>query len=190
MIGAMSVDAEPDDDGDPGDDELEDDRELEELDDVRDRKELRQRYYTLLQELRVVLPGIQVLAAFLLTAPFAQRFPDLDAWGEFTYGVSLVASILSVICLLTPTVYHRTARRNDRVGRLRWGIRMTIIGQWLIAVALMFAMWCITQLVFGFQAAWLFTIPMTIVILSLWLVLPKVTSKQLRELEESGASRS
>src|SRR5829696_4720153 len=100
-----------------GEDELEDDRELHELHNLHDRQELRQRYYTLLQELRVVLPGIQVLTAFLLTAPFAQRFPDLDSWGKFAYGVSLVAAMLSVICLLTPTVYHRTARRTDRIGR-------------------------------------------------------------------------
>jgi Family of unknown function (DUF6328) len=50
------------------------DEDTEDLDDVADREELRQRYYGLLQELRVVLPGVQVLLAFLLTAPFAQRF--------------------------------------------------------------------------------------------------------------------
>ena len=49
-----------------------------ELDDVRDREELRRRFDMLLQEVRVGLPGVQVLAAFLLTAPFSQRFGELD----------------------------------------------------------------------------------------------------------------
>ena len=47
-----------------------------------DREELRTRYQMLLQELRVVLPGVQVLMAFLQTAPFAQRFGDLDDLGR------------------------------------------------------------------------------------------------------------
>ncbi len=40
----------------------------------------------------------------------------------------LIASTLSVICLLTPTVYQRVAKRTERTSRLRWGIRMTIAG--------------------------------------------------------------
>src|SRR6059036_2923903 len=67
------------------------------LDDDDDRDELRNRYYTLLQELRVVLPGVQVLAAFLLTVPFAQRFAVLDATGKTLFAVSLVSASLSVI---------------------------------------------------------------------------------------------
>ena len=70
------------------------------LDDDADREELRQRYYGLLQELRVLLPGVQVLAAFLLTAPFAQRFGDLDRTSEIVYGVSLVSAVASVIAFL------------------------------------------------------------------------------------------
>lgn len=163
-------------DGRSDDDDWEDeDRDLHELDDRTDRKELRQRYYGLLQELRVVLPGVQVLVAFLLTVPFAQRFVELDDWGRFAYGVSLVASLLSVICLLTPTVYHRMAERTERTARLRWGIRMTITGQWLIAVALVAALWCVSRLVFGLRAAWAITTPVALFIVACWLLLPKLS---------------
>ncbi len=55
-----------------------DDRPTGELDDEQDRDELRRRYYGLLQELRVLLPGVQILVAFLLTAPFASGFAQLD----------------------------------------------------------------------------------------------------------------
>lgn len=64
------------------DEEFADDRTLAELDNERDRVELRSRYYGLLQELRVVLPGVQVFLAFLLTVPFTQRFDDVDDRGR------------------------------------------------------------------------------------------------------------
>jgi hypothetical protein len=165
-------------DDDRDDDEAADDRDLHELDDRADRNELRQRYYGLLQELRVVLPGVQVLVAFLLTVPFAQRFPELDDWGRFAYGLSLIASMLSVICLLTPTVYHRMAKRTERTARLRWGIRMTIAGQWLIAVALVSALWCVSRLVFGLRAAWVMATPVALAIVACWLLLPMLSGSK------------
>src|SRR3954454_2965978 len=65
---------------DPGRSTPEPDSEksTEELDDVADRHELRDRYSMLLGEVRVSLPGVQLLSAFLLTAPFSNRFGDLD----------------------------------------------------------------------------------------------------------------
>ena len=74
------------------------------LDDRLDRSELRDRYYGLLQELRVVLPGVQVLVAFLLTAPFSARFADLDDVGVAAYLVALVSAVLATICRVAPTV--------------------------------------------------------------------------------------
>ena len=50
------------------------------LDDELDRDELRQRYYGLLQEVRVLLPGVQILVAFLLTIPFDCAFPNSTPW--------------------------------------------------------------------------------------------------------------
>jgi len=154
-----------------------DDRELHELDDRRDRDELRQRYYGLLQELRVVLPGVQVLVGFLLTVPFAQRFPELDDVGETAYGIALVSALLSVVCLIAPTVYHRVAHRTERTARLRWGIRLTLVGLTLLAVALVTGMWTIIRLVFGVGWAYALTVPVAVAIVLLWFVLPKVTGR-------------
>lgn len=159
-------------------DDWDDDRDLRELNDRTDRKELRQRYYGLLQELRVVLPGVQVLVGFLLTVPFAQRFPELDEQGRIAYGISLICSLVSVICLLAPTVYHRVASRTERTARLRWGIRMTVIGLVLLAIALVSGLWCVSRLVFGPTPAWLLTTPVAAIIVLLWFVLPKVSGSQ------------
>ena len=160
------------------DDDWDDDRDLHELNDHTDRKVLRQRYYGLLQELRVVLPGVQVLVGFLLTVPFAQRFPELDELGRVAYGVSLISSLVSVICLLAPTVYHRVASRTERTARLRWGIRMTVVGLVLLAIALVSGLWCVSRLVFGATSAWLMTTPVAAFIIALWFVLPKVSGSQ------------
>lgn len=92
-------------------------RDAHELHDVDDRAELRDRYEMLLQELRVLLPGVQVLTAFLLTAPFASRFTDLDDAGRRAYFLALVSAMASIITLLTPTVFHRVADRRARSAR-------------------------------------------------------------------------
>jgi hypothetical protein len=96
------------------------DADLDELDDERDRDELRRRYYGLLQELRVVLPGVQVLLAFLLTVPFARRFSELDDPGRGLFAVALVGAASSVVCFVAPTVLHRVGHRQARRERLEW----------------------------------------------------------------------
>ena len=93
---------------------LDSEKDVGELDDVTDREELRNRYNLLLQEIRVVLPGVQILLAFLLTVPFVQRFNELDTWGRGAYGVALTCSMLAVVCLLTPAVLHRLGQRTAR----------------------------------------------------------------------------
>src|SRR6476469_6771134 len=73
------------------------DRPAAQLDDEADRDELRERYYGLLQELRVLLPGVQILVAFLLTAPFANRFSKLDPMGRRLYGVALMTGLVAIV---------------------------------------------------------------------------------------------
>src|SRR3954447_7105997 len=65
------------------------------LDDENDRTEIRNRYHGLLQELRVVVTGAQVLLAFLLTVPFAQGFARLDESERAWFGAALVSATLS-----------------------------------------------------------------------------------------------
>jgi hypothetical protein len=147
-------------------------RDAKQLDDVADREELRKRYEMLLQELRVVLPGVQVLMAFLLTAPFAQRFGDLDDIGRRAYLVALVSALGSTICLLTPTVFHRVAERTARRARLVWSVRLAVVGMILLALALTAASWCITRLVFGTAAGTVVAICAVIAFVGIWVILP------------------
>jgi hypothetical protein len=150
--------------------------DADEMDDVSDRQELRNRYYGLLQELRVVLPGIQVLLAFLLTVPFANRFSSLDALGRDVFAVALLASLLSVVCLLTPIAYHRIGERTERSARLMWSIRLTRIGMALLAIALVTAFWTVTRFIYGSAKAWSLTTVVFVALVGFWVLLPRGTA--------------
>ena len=143
-----------------------------ELDDAPDREELRRRYYGLLQELRVLLPGVQVLVAFLLTVPFAQRFSELDDVGKDMYLTSLVAGVLAVVAFVTPTAFHRFGDRRSRSQRLAWAIRMTRVGIVFMAVALESALLVICRLVFDTTVAFVVVAAVGVVMVSAWILLP------------------
>lgn len=98
------------------------------LDDHADREELRTRYYGLLQELRVVFPGVLVLSAFLLTVPFAQQFHRLSSADRTLFAAGLVSAALSVIAFLTPVWLHRFGRRTERAVRLAVSVISMRIG--------------------------------------------------------------
>lgn len=172
-----------------GDDTLLDDRVSErsasELDDRRDRRELRDRYYGLLQELRVVLPGVQVLVAFLLTVPFSQRFEELDGTGRVAYLVALVASLLATVCFVVPTAYHRAGGRTERSARLTWALRATRAGLVAMAISLTSATYGVTRFVFGSATAWWVTAGLVVAITSCWVVLPLTTKGACRAPETS-----
>ena len=147
-------------------------KDVDELDDVADRAELRNRYDLLLQEVRVALPGVQILLAFLLTVPFSQRFDDLDTWGLRAYGVALTCSMLAVVCLLTPAMLHRLGQRTARAARLKWSIRLQVLGLTFVAIALIAALWGVARYVYGNGMAWWITLPAAALVLVCWLVLP------------------
>jgi len=148
------------------------DRELSSLDDHEDREELRQRYYGLLQELRVVLPGVQVLLAFLFAVPFAPGFSELDDLGRGIFGVAMLGSLLAVICMLAPAAMHRFGDRTARRARLTWSIRLTMAGFVFLAIALVAALWSVARHVYGTTTTWLVVIPVSVAIPVLWWLLP------------------
>ena len=160
-----------------------DDRPPEELDDEADRPELRRRYYGLLQELRVLLPGVQVLVAFLLTAPFAARFDELDALEVRAYSVALLSGMLAVVFFAAPTAFHRLGRRQSRAKRLVWSIRMMRAGLVFMALAFETALFVVLGELFSRWVSVSVTALVGVVGLAVWVVLPVVG---LREHPEAG----
>ena len=74
----------------------------------------------LLNELRVALPGVQVLFAFLLTVPFSQRFAQTTEFQRDVYFSALMSVAVATALLITPSAFHRIRfRRRDKAYLLR-----------------------------------------------------------------------
>ncbi|MEX0664682.1 MAG: DUF6328 family protein [Acidimicrobiia bacterium] len=139
------------------------------------REEQRERYRELLEELRTVMPGAQVLLAFLLTVPFATKFHRLDDVGRNTYAGVVFCAALATILFMTPAAYHRVARRQDRAERLDFAIRIVILGMALLALAIGGAIFVVVRFVFDDTALGLaFGGIASLTAATLWYVLPSL----------------
>jgi uncharacterized integral membrane protein len=104
----------------------------------------------LLQELRVALPGVQVLFAFLLTIPFNQRFSELTDAQERIYLFTLLATTVSAVLLIAPTAYHRLTFRKQQKERLvLLANNFAILGLGFLALAMTGVVLLITDFLFA-----------------------------------------
>jgi hypothetical protein len=104
----------------------------------------------LLNELRVALPGVQVLFAFLLTVPFSQGFAQTTAFQrDLLFGV-LSATAISAALLIAPSAWHRIRfRRRDKEVILLTSNRMAIAGLGFLAIAMVGAVMLIANFAFS-----------------------------------------
>ena len=127
----------------------------------------------LLQELRVMLPGVQVLFAFLLTVPFSARFGYLTLVQQAVFFGTLLCTALSAGLLLAPSAHHRLLwRRQAREHRLRVANRLAIAGMVLLVVAMVGVMFVITDLLFGSAIAAVTTAAVSGFFLYVWFLMP------------------
>ncbi len=145
-----------------------------------DEEELRERYQELLEEVRVVLPGVQVLFAFLLTTPFSSRFPELDAVGERAYAVALLATAASTIILVAPTAYHRIAPRKDRRTRLHTAVRLVVSGLAILALAISVSVFVVSRFVFGTPTGIVLGSVVALGAGALWWALPRARRSEVQ----------
>jgi hypothetical protein len=129
----------------------------------------------LLNELRVALPGVQVLFAFLLTVPFTQRFASLTSAQERIYYGTLVATAIATALLIAPSAHHRiNFRRQDKAYIVFLANRLTIAGLAFLALAIAGVMLLITDLLYSAQAT-VIAVTATLGLFGLlWYVLPIV----------------
>src|SRR4051794_33462351 len=108
----------------------------------------------LLQELRVALPGVQVLFGFLLTVPFTQRFEDLTSFQQKLYFGVLIAVALATVLLVAPTAGHRILfRRQQKEYIVTISNRLALAGLSLLALAMCGAITLISDFLFGTTTA-------------------------------------
>jgi amino acid transporter len=127
----------------------------------------------LLNELRVALPGVQVLFAFLLAVPFANGFPKLGKLDRDVFFLAFITTALSTVFLIAPSSYHRLRwREHDKERMLRFSNALTIVGLGLLAISITSVVFVITDFLFhrGWAAA--FTAMIALTFLILWYGLP------------------
>jgi cation transport ATPase len=133
------------------------DRELEEL----------------LQELRIALPGVQILFAFLLVVPFNNRFAQTDDLQRNVWFAALLLALGSVACFITPTAYHRLRFREfDKERLVLTATRLAVVGLVCLATALSASAFFVTGFVFSDRAAAFVTALAAGTIGGLWFALP------------------
>jgi len=134
----------------------------------------------LLNELRVALPGVQVLFAFLLTVPFSQRFVRLTQAQKGVYFVTFVMTALATAMLMTPTAFHRIRfRQADKERLLRIGNVAAISGLVFLLLAVAGCVFLTADLVFDAWAAWILAVIISLCYAVLWFLLP--LNARLRE---------
>src|SRR6185503_20063245 len=112
----------------------------------------------LLQELRVALPGVQVLFAFLLAVPFQKNFTEANDFDKKIYFVTLLLTALSAAMLIAPSAYHRLSFHYQQKHRLVFiANRLAIAGLATLALAMTCAVMLVTNFLFGTVATTVIT---------------------------------
>jgi len=143
-----------------------DDRNREER--KRDRQMIE-----LLNELRIALPGVQILFAFLLTVPFSVRFEKLTAVQRDVYYVTLIATALSAVCLIAPSAAHRLRfHQGERTWIVESANELMIAGLVFLALALGGSVLLITDMMFDGARVWVYSGAVAAIIVVLWFVRP------------------
>ena len=151
-------------------------RDATERDSGRDESEgerLDRNLGELLQELRVALPGVQVLFAFLLAVPFQQNFTKITSFQKGAYFATLLCTAISAALLISPSAYHRlTFRYQQKRQLIFYSNRFAIAGLTFLALAMTGAIMLITDVLFGTAATVVTTTVAVLVFAVLWFALP------------------
>jgi len=127
----------------------------------------------LLNELRVALPGVQVLFAFLLAVPFAQGFTKVTDPQKGGIFVALICTALSSIFLIAPSSFHRIQwRAHDKEKLLVISNGLTIVGLALLAMAMTAVVFVVTDYIYGGPLSTWVTAVIGTIFAALWYAVP------------------
>ena len=127
----------------------------------------------LLQELRVALPGVQVLFAFLLVVPFQMRFADITTFQRTVYFVTLLVATAATACLIAPTAHHRIEfRQQDKKRIVFSATKLAIAGLVLLASAMTGAVLLITDFLYHSDTVAIVAAGVALLFFVLWFAWP------------------
>jgi hypothetical protein len=127
----------------------------------------------LLNELRVALPGVQFLFAFLLVVPFQQQGTQLTDFQRDVYFATLLAAAVATGLLIAPAAQHRVLfRQHDKEALLRRSNRSAFLGLMVLALAIVGAVLLVTDVVFDLTLAWVTAAAVGALLAWWWLAVP------------------
>jgi uncharacterized RDD family membrane protein YckC len=134
-----------------------------------EQERLNRQLTELLNELRVAMPGVQVLFAFLLAVPFQQRFATVNAFQRDVYLVTLLAAATATAFFIAPSAYHRIAfQQHEKERIIRMGTRQFVCGLVALAVAMNGAVLLVTDVLFQAPTEIVTTVGVGALFLWLW----------------------
>jgi hypothetical protein len=133
----------------------------------------------LLNELRVALPGVQMLFGFLLAVPFTQKFASITTVQRHVYYATFLFTAFATIFFIAPTAYHRLRfRQKDKEQMLQTSNRLAIMGTAALAVALAGAIYLVSDLVFKTAVTGIATATAAAALVWFWYGLPLLRRAQ------------
>jgi hypothetical protein len=146
---------------------------VERLRDETDTERLDRNLVELLQEVRVVQTGVQVLFGFLLTVPFSSRFDEITGFQRGVYFAALVGAAAASVLLIAPTALHRVLfRLGQKEYMVEVSNRLTLGGLASTAVAMIAAMLLVSDVMFGMGVGVAIAVATAIAFLVVWAALP------------------
>jgi hypothetical protein len=129
----------------------------------------------LLNELRVALPGVQVLFGFMLVLPFQAGFSKLDSLATYVYFGGMVAAAIAIMFLIAPATYHRLAMRAgtaEKEEMLFTSSRFALVGTAFLGISIACSLFVVTDALFGSELALLLAGAAVAFIVFLWYGVP------------------
>jgi hypothetical protein len=127
----------------------------------------------LLNELRIALPGVQILFAFLLTAPFAQGFQRITDTQKNLYYAALLATASSTICLIAPSATHRLRfHQSDRTFIIESANKFLIAGLVFMGIAIVLAIAVVTDFLYDHWIVWAAPFAIAVALALVWFIRP------------------
>ena len=146
---------------------------IEEQSDESEKERIDRELIELLNELRVALPGVQVLFAFLLVVPFQQRFAMVTSFQKTVYFVTLLLAAASCAFLIAPSAHHRVLfRAREKRHLLVIANGLAIAGMAFLAAAIVGVLTLITDYLYGATTTIVVTAAAAGVFATLWYALP------------------
>lgn len=134
-----------------------------------EQERLNRQLNEVLQELRIAMPGVQLLFAFLLTVPFASGFEDVNGAQRDVFLLALVAAAVSSALFIAPTAFHRILfERGAKPEIIDFATRSAVLGLTALAVSMLSSVWLVTSVIFDDTTAAVVTAVLAAVFAWLW----------------------